>query len=223
MTRRLPALLGTALLVVASLPLRAAADDPIMAVQMDLAEFYQRLAAIVGDKAATPEDKQALVARELDRRLDYGYLAAAALGDQGKSFSREQFAAFAHAYARFLQDFFVGVVASSQDPKLEILGTRQDAEGRVIVKARSKPRKGYMPGALRLPRSPTKGDTVSYAFRKTSGGGWRIGGVSFGGVDVSTTFRGQFEAFLSRNDPDALIAELRKRNREAETKNPFAG
>jgi len=62
---------------------------------------------------------------------------------------------------------------------------------------------------------------VSYAFRK-SRGAWRIAGVSLGGVDVSTTFRGQLHAFLAKNDPDALIAELRRRNADYEGTNPFA-
>lgn len=224
MTRRLPALPGLAPLVLAMLLLAAGgaarAEGNVPAVQAELASFYERIDAILEDDDATADQKHALVARELDRRLDYGYLAAAALGNRIEAFSREQFADFAHAYAQFLQDFFVGLVASSEDPELEVLETREDAEGRVIVKAASKPRKGYVPGALRVPRSPTAGDTVSYAFRD-SRGRWRIAGVSLGGVDVSSTFRGQFEAFLARNDPEALIAEIRRRNAEYEGTNPF--
>ncbi len=224
MTRRLPVLLGLTLFALAALAALAgpaAADGHIPTVQAELGAFYERVGAIVEDDDATPAQTRALVARELDRRLDYGYLAAAALGSRIESFSREQFAGFAHAYAQFLQDFFVGLIASSDGVELKILDTREDAEGRVIVKARSKPRKGIIPGSLRVPRSPSSGDSVSYAFRK-SRGGWRIAGVSFGGVDVSTTFRGQFEAFLAKNDPGALTAELRRRNAEYEGTNPFA-
>lgn len=228
MTRRLPAALALTLraltvlaLSVPALTGAARADGHLPAVQAELATFYERIDAIVDDDDADPAQTRALVARELDRRLDYGYLAAAALGNQIEGFSRRQFADFAHAYAQFLQDFFVGLIATSDKIELKILDTRQDAEGRVIVKARSKPRRGVIPGSLRVARSPTSGDTVSYAFRKSSGG-WRIAGVSLGGIDVSTTFRGQLQAFLAKNDPDALIAELRRRNAEYEGTNPFA-
>jgi ABC-type transporter MlaC component len=222
-TRRLPAPLALTLFALSlfALAVPARADGHIPAVQAELAAFYERIGAIVEDDDVEPAQTQALVARELDRRLDYGYLAAAALGRQIEGFSREQFADFAHAYAQFLQDFFVGLIATSDEVKLKILDTREDAEGRVIVKAKSKPRRGVIPGSLRVARSPTSGDTVSYAFRKSSGG-WRIAGISLGGIDVSTTFRGQLQAFLTKNDPDALIAELRRRNAEYQGTNPFA-
>jgi ABC-type transporter MlaC component len=218
-TRRLPAP-SFFLVTLLALAAPTAADEHIPAVQAELADLYQRLDAIVGNADATPAHKQSLVADELDRRLDYGYLAAAALGPQIEGFSREQFAGFAHAYARFLQDFFVGMVATAEKTELEILETRETDEGFVAVRAASKPRRGVIPGSLRVPRSPSKGDYVTYLFRKSSGG-WRIAGISFGGVDLSTTLRGQLESFLAKNDPDALIAELRRRNAEYRGTNPF--
>jgi ABC-type transporter MlaC component len=216
-TRRLPALLATLLVLAAP----AAAQQDIPAVEAEVTALYQSLGAILDDDAATPVDKQSRVAREIDRRLDYGYLAASALGANAEGFSREQFAAFAHAYAQFLQDFFVGLVATSEQTELKVLRTNQPAPDLVAVRVASTPRRGVIPGSLRVPRSPTQGDFVTYMYHR-SRGTWRIGGVSFGGVDLSTTLRGQLQAFLDKNDPDALIAELRRRNAEYQGTNPFA-
>jgi ABC-type transporter MlaC component len=52
-------------------------------------------------------------------------------------------------------------------------------------------------------------------------GDWRIIAIRIDGVDLAHNFRDQFEAVLGRSDPDALIAELRKRNAEREAQNPW--
>ena len=50
---------------------------------------------------------------------------------------------------------------------------------------------------------------------------FRIVTIRIEGGDVSRNFRERFRAVLERSDPDALIAELRKRNAEPEAQNPF--
>jgi len=91
----------------------------------------------------------------------------------------------------------------------------------VTARTAGKARKGFIPGSMRIPRTSPEGRVVTYGLRQRRGA-WRIQSVSFGGVDTSTTFRGQFESFLRSGTPDALTEELRKRNRAAAEKNPFA-
>lgn len=42
-----------------------------------------------------------------------------------------------------------------------------------------------------------------------------------GGVDLGRSFREQFAAALAQDDPSALIAQLRERNRQDDADNPF--
>ena len=184
-----------------------------------LSAFHDRIDAIVSDADAGPDDKRALVAKELQGHLDYGHLAAAALGQSAEKFSKQQFADFAYEYGVFLTDFFLGSIAASEPEPLRVLDVTQRGEG-VVIRTAGKPRRGFIPGSMRIPRQSPEGRVVTYGLRKRSGV-WRFQSVSFGGVDVSTTFRGQFESFLRSSSPDELNAELRKRNRAAAEKNPF--
>ena len=185
-----------------------------------LTGFHERIDAIVSDADAGPDDKRARVANELAAHLDYGHLAAAALGKSAEGFSKEQFADFAQEYGVFLTDFFIGSIAASEPEPLKILDVNQQGD-RVTVRTAGKARKGFIPGSMRIPRTSPEGRVVTYGLRQHRGA-WRIQSVSFGGVDTSTTFRGQFESFLRSGTPDALTEELRKRNRAAAEKNPFA-
>jgi ABC-type transporter MlaC component len=185
-----------------------------------LAGFHERIDAIVSDADAGPDDKRARVAKELAAHLDYGHLAAAALGKSAEGFSKEQFADFAQEYGVFLTDFFIGSIAASEPEPLKILDVNQQGD-RVTLRTAGKARKGFIPGSMRIPRESPEGRVVTYGLRQRRGA-WRIQSVSFGGVDTSTTFRGQFESFLRSGTPDALTEELRKRNRAAAEKNPFA-
>ena len=100
----------SALLVAAS-PARA---DLETEARTFLAAFHDAVDAVVSDEATTPEQKRQLVMDGLDRHLDHGFLAARALGPRAQDFTREQFADFSRAYARFLTDFFTVTIARSE-------------------------------------------------------------------------------------------------------------
>lgn len=187
--------------------------------QTFLTGFHERIDAIVSDADAGPDDKRARVAKELAAHLDYGHLAAAALGKSAEGFSKQQFADFAQAYGVFVTDFFLGTIAASEPEPLRILDVKQQGD-RVTVRTAGKPRIGFIPGSMRIPRQSPEGRIVTYGLRQRHGA-WRVQSVAFGGVDTSVTFRGQFESFLRSGTPDALTAELLKRNRAAAEKNPF--
>lgn len=189
-----------------------------------LAAFHEGVDTVVSDEDTTPDQKRQLVMDGLDRHLDYGFLASRALGPRGKDFTREQFADFARAYSRFLADFFTVTIARSEREPLEILevAVAQGGEGGPVrVRVQGKPRKGYIPGSMRVPRQGAEAGVMTYTLRKR-GDRWLFQGVAFGGIDVTTTYRGQFDAFLESSSPDELIAELHKRNARAREDNPFA-
>jgi ABC-type transporter MlaC component len=198
-------------------PAQSSAGDEAQAF---LAGFHQRIDAIASDADASPDDKRSRVATELAAHLDYGHLAAAALGQSGDAFYKEQFANFAQEYGVFLTDFFIGTIAASEPEPLRVLDVKEQ-DGLVTVRTAGKARKGFIPGSMRVPRQSPEGRVVTYGLRVRHGA-WRFQSVAFGGVDTSATFRGQFESFLRSGTPEALTAELRKRNRAAAEKNPFA-
>jgi ABC-type transporter MlaC component len=206
------------------LPAATARADLDTEARAFLTAFHERVDAIVSDEATTPDQKRDLVSAGLDRHLDYGYLASSALGSRGKDFSREQFANFAREYSRFLADFFTVTIARSEPEPLNILqvDVAQDGQGGPVrARVQGKARRGYMPGAMRIPREGAEAGVMTYTLRKR-GDMWLFRGVAFGGIDVSTTFRGQFDSFLKSKTPEELTAELARRNAKARDDNPFA-
>lgn len=218
---RCSSLLALGLVLVAVPPARA--DDPAAGVRAAAEALYARIEAIRSDETTSPDHKRALVAQAFDDVLDYGVLAGSALGPLREEFTREQYAEFSREYARYLTDVFTGVVASRTGETHEISEVVWDPEREhAVVVATGPLRMEAWPGTLAHAGARKSKASTELVWRQRHGA-WRIVSVTLGSIHVSSNFRQQFEAFLEREDPDALIAELARRNRENAEKNPFAG
>lgn len=220
-TPRLPVAAGIALLALASGASPAAAEEPAAEARAVMQALFERLYAVKSDATASPAEKRALVERALEERLDHGALSAAALGPLASKFDHEQSAQFAFEYSRYLTYLFVRNVARFMEKPGDITSVRVvEGTDRVQLRAVGRARRPFMPGAIAEPRGAPKPEPWDFTLHKRFGE-WRITAITIAGVSVSANFRAQFDAFLKRNEPAALIAELARRNRENDEKNPF--
>lgn len=198
----------------------AAAEDPAAEAKAALQPVLVEILAIARDESASAEAKRALVEHELAIWIDYGHMSTVALGPQAEKFSIQQRGEFAREFERYLSDLYIRRIARFREKEIEIKQASLDAEtGVVTIRTLG----GAPLGAYRAvaSRRATKARAdVDYLLRRHRGD-WRIIAIRIDGVDLAHNFRDQFEAVLGRSDPDALIAELRKRNAEREAQNPW--
>ncbi len=214
--RRSPLLLLVLVFALAS----EAADDPAADAAARVQRLFDEVAAVTGDAELSADAKQAQVAALISPFLDHPGLARAALGPNVKRFDHDEYSDFSHEYARFVTASLVRRFASYSGQAGSVEESRFDEERKVaIVVSHSAEAKPGYPGIRRLAKlEPLK---IELALRMRHGE-WRLAGLRRGGVDVGRTFREQFASMLEREDPAAVIAELRERNRKSDAENPFA-
>lgn len=218
--RMVPGILALGILLAAALPGRA--DDPAAEVRATAQALFARVEAIRSDETASPDERRARMEAVFGGALDHGVLASSALGPLRERFTREQYADFAREYARHLTDVFTRVAVARTGERHEITEVRWDPDREhAVVVATGPLRMEAWPGAVIRP-TRSKGKARTELVMRRRHGAWRIVSVTLGSVHVSSNFRSQFEAFLQREDPDALIAELARRNRANAENNPFA-
>jgi len=181
---------------------------------------FDQIAAITGDATGDPDAKRAELEHLITPLLDYPALTRAALGPLAQRFSREQYGEFSHEYARYVTDTLVQRFALYPGEAGRVESASYDAKRSLVhVVAQGVATTYGHPALQRLRKlEPIRLDL----FLAERYGEWRIAGVERGGVNVSRSFREQFTAVLERQDPAALIEQLRDRNREADANNPFA-
>jgi len=202
-------------------PAMAESADPAAEAKAALSRLLVEVVATARDQKASAEEKRALIEHELAIWLDYAYMAKVALGPRDEMFTSEQLAEFLQEFERYLSDLYIRRIVRFREKQVEIqqasLGAKTD-----VVTIRTL---GGVPLVTTYPGLVTRRmwkdrAEVDYLLRQRRGE-WRIIAIRIDGVDVARNFRDQFQAVLSRSDPDALIAELRKRNTEGEAQNPF--
>jgi ABC-type transporter MlaC component len=198
----------------------AAAEDPAAEARAALQPVLVEILATARDESTSAEAKRALVEHELAIWIDYGHMSTVALGPQAETFSSQQRADFAREFERYLSDLYIRRIARFREKEIEIKQASLDAAtGVVTVRTLGgAPLGAYRAVASR--RSTKQRADVDYLLRRHRGD-WRIIAIRIDGVDLAHNFRDQFEAVLGRSDPDALIADLRKRNAEREAQNPW--
>jgi phospholipid transport system substrate-binding protein len=200
-------------------PGAVAADDAAEA-RAALQPVLAKLVATARDEKASPEAKRALIEHELTIWLDYGQMSKVALGAQAEKFSSQQVTEFTLEFERYLSDVYIRRIARFREKEIEIKEASLDAKtGVVTVHTLGGVPLGPYKVVSPRHRENTRAD-VEYLLRR-KGGDWRILAIRIDGVDLVRNFRDQFQAVLERSDPDALIAELRKRNAEREAENPW--
>lgn len=171
------------------------------------------------DDDADAEEKRALVERTIRERLDLGAMAAAALGPLAGSFTREQYANLSAEYARYLTHLYVGRLARAEK-KFEIVDATYDPEKKVATFRTLGAPRDRLPYSRRRATSDQP-SRVDLHFRPRQEM-WRMVGLVVEGMSIERNFREQFQSVLGREDPDALIAELHRRNQQLDEENPFA-
>lgn len=201
-------------------PAAPEADAPAPAEARAVVEKLVRDINHAVHEVDAPSAQRALAERALARRLDFGAMASLALGERAQDLSRERFADFAAEYERYLTQLYVRRIAQIGDRHAEIGEAGFDADKGVA--------RFRILGAFRRPMSfpvrrskegPRRLHTDLFLTRR--GEEWRIVSVRIENVSVERTFREQFEAYLERNDPEALVQELRQRNDARDEENPF--
>ena len=209
-----------ALLVLAIALGANAEDDPAADAAARTQQLFDAVAAITGDSDIPADAKRARVVSLITPFLDYASLTRAALGPDAKRFSHEEYSEFSHEYSRFVTASLVRRFAVFPGQSNPVEGARFDEKRKIaIVISHSVEAKPGYPGIRRLAKlEPLK---IELALRQRHGE-WRLAGLRRGGVDVGRTFREQFASVLEREEPAALIAQLRERNRQTDAENPFA-
>jgi phospholipid transport system substrate-binding protein len=196
----------------------AHAQDPAVEARRELTATLDKIVAIGRDADASPEEKRALIERQLEIVLDLGHMSMVALGPRVETFSAQQVAEFSQEFERYLIFVYLRRIGSFEEEKVEILETKLDSETG-LVGIRTLGGKPFAFPGERVRHRPARAQ-VDYRMGKKNGE-WRIFSISIGGVDLARNFRDQFQAILEKSSPDDLIAELRRRNAEQEAKNPF--
>jgi ABC-type transporter MlaC component len=185
-------------------------EGPAAEVARDIQAMFDDIAEIGADPDVDADHKRLAVAWRMSEHLDYATLTRAALGPLAEKFTRDQYADFAHEYARFVTWSFARRPSASRGVPIIVQTAAYEADkGLVLLEARGVALASGYPAVRRM-RSlePTR---IALTLAKRHGD-WLVGRVVLEGVDVSLTFRAQFRSVLGRSDPDALIAELRERN-----------
>jgi phospholipid transport system substrate-binding protein len=198
----------------------ALAADAAAEARAALQPVLVKVVATARDENASPEAKRALIEHELAIWIDYGQMSKVALGPQAEKFSTQQVTEFGQEFERYLSDVYIRRIARFREKEIEITQTILDAKtGVVTVHTLGGAPLGPFKVVSPRHKEATRAD-VEYLLRR-KGGDWRILAIRIDGVDLVRNFRDQFQAVLERSDPDALIAELRKRNAEREAQNPW--
>lgn len=183
---------------------------PAADVAREMQAMFDEIAEIGADPDIDADHKRLAVAWRMSEQLDYATLTRAALGPLAETFTREQYADFAHEYARFVTWSFARRPAATRGVPIIVQEAEYDAAKElVLVKARGVATASGYPGVRRLRNLEPTRIALTLAKRR---GDWRVGRVVLEGVDVGITFQAQFRSVLDRSDPDTLIAELRERN-----------
>lgn len=154
----------------------------------------------------------------VETHLDTAALARGALGPAAERFTREEYADFAEEYSRYVTWLLVRRIADAEQPAELLEVSAAEGSERVHARVRGRERRR----AFDFQRHAPPGRVEIRLSLRQSYGEWRVAGMSFDGVDVSADFRDQFASVLQGSAPADLIADLRRRNRENASQNPFA-
>jgi ABC-type transporter MlaC component len=179
-----------------------------------------RVEQVAQDQDASPDEKLALIERELGHWLDMAFLSMAALGPRSEQFSASQLTAFAQEFQRYVLDLYSARIARSRGAPLELGAASYDAKTRVVT-VEATGGASIATGTPRARKRALRETRVAYLLRQRDGD-WRLVSLEIDDVTVARMFRDEFRAVIEREGPDGLIAELRRQNVRRAEENPFA-
>lgn len=131
-------------------------------------------------------------------RFDFQTMGKLVLARNWKSFDEEQRSAFITEFKRHLSRSYGVRISRYEQEEVEVVGAREEKRGDVTVQTVI--RGGQFDGSA-----------VDYRMRNREDR-WRVIDVIIEGVSLVSNFRSQFKDIVSRDGPDALIAQLKSRN-----------
>ena len=143
-----------------------------------------------------PDELYAMINEVLLPYFDTRYSGRLVLGKHWKGVTEEQRSEFIDAFYRFLlQSYAKGLLEFDQE-KIEFLPFQGEADGkRVVVKTQMRLDDGSI-----VP--------VNYSMRRSEPG-WKVYDVRIEGVSYIQNYRNQFNAEISENGVNSVIARLR--------------
>lgn len=181
-------------LALGATPAQATADEAIAFVET----VSEKAIAIISDKAASTEEREAAFRTLLDENADMDRIAAFALGQYRRTPDEAQRAEYRELVENFIVKVYVTRLTDYNDEKLTILGARERGEEQAIVQSEIRFTNG---------REPV---SVDWWLVKMDGG-YKIFDVNVVGVWLAQEQRSAFVSVIRNNGGnfDALLQHLR--------------
>lgn len=181
-------------LALGATPAQATADEAIAFVET----VSEKAIAIISDKAASTEEREAAFRTLLNENADMDRIAAFALGQYRRTPDEAQRAEYRELVENFIVKVYVTRLTDYNDEKLTILGARERGEEQAIVQSEIRFTNG---------REPV---SVDWWLVKMDGG-YKIFDVNVVGVWLAQEQRSAFVSVIRNNGGnfDALLQHLR--------------
>jgi phospholipid transport system substrate-binding protein len=180
--------------------LSVSADDEVLAPQ-DVIEYAATTMSekLTGRKdyyESHPDELYTMINEVLLPYFDTRYSGRLVLGKHWKGVTEEQRAEFIDAFYRFLMQSYAKGLLEFDQEKIEFLPFQGEVDGkRVVVKTQMRLDDGSI-----VP--------VNYSMRRSEPG-WKVYDVRIEGVSYIQNYRNQFNAEISENGVNSVIARLR--------------
>jgi phospholipid transport system substrate-binding protein len=190
-------LLGCILTALASAVLADANKTPNQVIDETAAAMASRLQGRKEYLSSHPDELYALIDEVLLPNFDTRYSGYLVLGKHWRTASEEQRSRFIDSFYNFLlRSYANGILEFDQD-NIKILPARGEVpEKRTVVKTEMR-----LDDGTEIP--------VNYSLRETDAG-WKVYDVRIEGVSYVQNYRNQFNAEISTNGLDAVIARLER-------------
>jgi phospholipid transport system substrate-binding protein len=181
-------------LALAATPAQATTDEAIAFVET----VSEKAIAIISDKSANTEEREAAFRTLLNENADMDRIAAFALGQYRRTPDEAQRAEYRELVENFIVKVYVTRLTDYNDEKLTILGARERGEEQAIVQSEIRFTNGRQPVS------------VDWWLVKMDGG-YKIFDVNVVGVWLAQEQRSAFISVIRNNggDFDALLKHLR--------------
>lgn len=186
---------GTAETAVASAP------TPRVVVEQTVAQVIE----VLKQEQLPTAQKQERIQDIAYAHFDFPTMSRLVLARTWKRFAPPQQQRFQVEFKTFLAKQYGTRLLSYEQEQVELLGERVEPRGDVTVRTR-------------IVGGDFAGADVDYRMRKGKDGEWRAIDVVIEGISLVSNYRDQFQAIVGKRGPEGLLAELAKKNAEAEAK-----
>ncbi len=179
----------------------ASAATPRVVVEQTVAQVIE----VLNQKQLLTAQKQERIQDIAYAHFDFPTMSRLVLARTWKRFAPPQQQRFQVEFKTFLAKQYGTRLLSYEQEQVELLGERVEPRGDVTVRTR-------------IVGGDFAGADVDYRMRKGKDGEWRAIDVVIEGISLVSNYRDQFQAIVGKRGPEGLLAELAKKNAEAEAK-----